>query len=256
MRELFRIMWRIFIFLAALCALPAYIAHAQGRDSRVLEQFYSPETVYVINGVLGIQTAVQFGEGERIENIAIGDGSNWQVTPNKRADILFIKPMAAKKVTNLTVVTSKRTYLFELSSLNQKALPLFTMRFTYPPEPEEPTVLDITAIPPEALSEANAVATPQINHSWAKSGKQELWPSEIFDDGTLTYLKWPRTVTPPAIYAISADGNESLVNQLVQNDYFIIDYVPSSLMLRLGKAKARLDRRYDGGAAPNPAGGS
>ena len=72
----------------------------------------------------------------------------------------------------------------------------------------------------------------------------------------MTYLKWPRTVTPPAIYAISADGNESLVNQLVQNDYFIIDYVPSSLMLRLGKAKARLDRRYDGGTAPSPAGGS
>ena len=172
MRELFKIMWRIFIFLAALCVLPAHAAYAQGRDSRVLEQFYSPETVYVINGILEIQTAVQFGEGERIENIAIGDGSNWQVTPNKRADILFIKPMASKKITNLTVVTSKRTYLFELSSLNQKASPLFTMRFTYPPEPADPTVLDITAIPPEALSEANAVATPQINHSWPRAASR------------------------------------------------------------------------------------
>jgi hypothetical protein len=38
------------------------------------------------------------------------------------------------------------------------------------------------------------------------------------------------------------DGTESLVNQLSQNDYFVIDFVPSAIMLRLGKAKARLDR--------------
>lgn len=248
-------MWRMLIFVAASCGCLTQPASAQVRDNRVVEQFYSPETVYIINGVLGIQTAVQFGENERIENIAIGDGSNWQVTPNKRADILFIKPMTAKKVTNLTVVTSKRTYLFELTSLNQKASPLFTLRFTYPPEPEELAVPEGLSIPPEALSETNAVVEPKINHSWAKSGKSELWPSEIFDDGTLTYIRWPKTTTPPAIYSISVDGREALVNQLVQNDYFIIDYVPSSIMLRLGKAKARLDRRYDGVVTPSEKGG-
>jgi len=58
----------------------------------------------------------------------------------------------------------------------------------------------------------------------------------------LTYLRWPKAVSPPAIYSISADGTESLVNQLAQNDYFVIDFVPSALMLRLGKARARLDR--------------
>lgn len=249
-------MWRMVVLFVASWALMAASANAQARDNRVIERLYSPETVYVINGILGIQTAVQFGEGERIENIAIGDGSNWQVTPNKRADLLFIKPMATKKITNLTVVTSKRTYLFELTSLDQKASPLFTLRFTYPPEPEETGILDIADIPPEALSEANAVEAPRINADWAKSGKQQLWPSEIFDDGTLTYLKWPKTATPPAIYAIGADGTESLVNQLVQNDYFIIDYVPSALMLRLGKAKARLDRQYDGNSAASASGGA
>lgn len=244
-------MWRVLILIAASCTLLAQASVAQMRDSRVVEQFYSPETVYIINGILGIQTAVQFGAGEQIENIAIGDGSNWQVTPNKRADMLFIKPMAAKKVTNLTVVTSRRTYLFELNSIDQKARPLFTLRFTYPPDPVEPVGPESITIPPEAMSESNAVVEPKMNFSWAKSGKQELWPSEIFDDGTLTYLRWPKEVIPPAIYAINAEGHEALVNQLVQNDYFIIDYVPSALMLRLGKAKARLDRQYDGGAAPS-----
>jgi type IV secretion system protein VirB9 len=237
-------MWRnlALLLLAALFGVQG-ASSMQARDSRVLERFYSPETVYAITGITGIQTAVLFGEEERIENIAIGDGSNWQVTPNKRANILFIKPIAIKKVTNLTIVTNRRTYLFELNSMDQKAARMYTLRFIYPPDPVQPELPDLTKIPPEAMSESNAVPAPKINFSWTKSGKAKLWPSEIFDDGTLTYLRWPKAVSPPAIYSIGADGTESLVNQLVQNDYFVIDFVPSALMLRLGKAKARLDRQ-------------
>jgi type IV secretion system protein VirB9 len=231
------------VFLLLTTVFTAQVAAMQDRDSRVLERYYSPETVYPIPAIMGIQTAIIFGEEERIENIAIGDGANWQVTPNKRANILFIKPMATKKLTNLTVVTNRRSYLFELNSANQKASPIFTLRFIYPPEPVEPEIPDLTKIPAEAMSESNAVRAPKINFKWVKSGKEKLWPSEVFDDGTLTYLRWPKDVSPPAIYAIGADGTESLVNQLVQNDYFVVDFVPSALMLRLGKAKARIDRQ-------------
>lgn len=234
------------VFLMALLVFVAFGLQPsfamQSADSRVVERHYSPETVYPIAGVMGIQTAILFGEEERIENIAVGDGSNWQITPNKRANILFIKPIATKKVTNLTVVTDRRTYLFELNSTNPKAVPIYTMRFIYPPDPVVSEVPDLTGLPPEALSETATDPSPKINLSWAKSGKESLWPSEIFDDGTLTYLRWPKAVSPPAIYSISADGTESLVNQLAQNDYFVIDFVPSALMLRLGKARARLDR--------------
>ena len=231
----------IILALAFLFASQSAVAQ-QANDNRVVERHYSAATVYRIAGVMGIQTAVLFGEEERIENIAIGDGSNWQVTPNKRSNILFIKPIATKKVTNLTIVTDRRTYLFELNSVDQKAVPIYTLRFIYPPDPVEPEFPDLTAIPPEAISDTPAVAPSNLKVSWSKSGKANLWPSEIFDDGTLTYLRWPKTVSPPAIYSIGVDGTESLVNQLAQNDYFVIDFVPSAIMLRLGKAKARLDR--------------
>lgn len=229
------------VLVAALMSVQPSLA-MQASDSRVLERFYSPEMVYRISGVMGIQTAVLFGEEERIENIAVGDGSNWQITPNKRSNILFIKPIATKKVTNLTVVTNRRTYLFELTSMDQRAIPIYTLRFSYPPDPMELDAPDLTAIPPEAVSDSGSPQSPKINFSWSKSGKPKLWPSEIFDDGTLTYLRWPKDVSPPAIYSIGADGAEGLVNQLAQNDYFVIDFVPSAIMLRLGKAKARLDR--------------
>lgn len=230
------------IYVMAMLSLGQPSIAQQASDSRVVERHYSPATVYRIAGVMGIQTAILFGEEERIENIAIGDGSNWQVTPNKRANILFIKPIATKKVTNLTIVTDRRTYLFELNSVDQKAVPIYTLRFIYPPEPVEPEVPDLTAIPPEAISDSRANQAPALDVSWSKSGKASLWPSEIFDDGVLTYLRWPKEVSPPAIYSIGVDGTESLVNQLSQNDYFVIDFVPSAIMLRLGKARARLDR--------------
>ncbi|MVZ98243.1 type VI secretion protein [Sphingorhabdus sp. IMCC26285] len=233
----FNIIWALAIIFAGQQTIAQ-----QASDNRVVERYYSAATVYRIAGVMGIQTAVLFGEEERIENIAIGDGSNWQVTPNKRSNILFIKPIATKKVTNLTIVTDRRTYLFELNSVDQKAVPIYTLRFIYPPDPVDPDLPDLTAIPPEAISDSPAVQPSNLKVSWSKSGKSNLWPSEIFDDGTLTYLRWPKTVTPPAIFSIGVDGTESLVNQLAQNDYFVIDFVPSAIMLRLGKAKARLDR--------------
>ncbi len=39
---------------------------------------------------------IEFGHGERIENVAVGDSSAWQVTPNKRANLLFLKPLFGK----------------------------------------------------------------------------------------------------------------------------------------------------------------
>jgi hypothetical protein len=38
----------------------------------------------------------------------------WQITPNRRASLLFVKPLPGAHRTNMTVVTDKRTYLFDL----------------------------------------------------------------------------------------------------------------------------------------------
>ena len=46
-----------------------------------------------IEGRPNVQATIDFGEDEHIENVAIGDSSAWQVTPNKRANLLFVKPL-------------------------------------------------------------------------------------------------------------------------------------------------------------------
>ena len=76
----------------------------------------SPNTpiIGVGEGKPKVQATIRFAEDESIENVAIGDSNAWQVTPNKRANLLFVKPLLTRVSTNMTVVIDKRTYLFDL----------------------------------------------------------------------------------------------------------------------------------------------
>ena len=112
---------------ASLLAAPA-----AAQDSRLVERMYDPAEVVRIDGRTKVQATVAFADDERIENVAIGDSEAWQVTPNKRANLLFIKPLSPTARTNMTVVTDRRTYLFDLVA-SPRAQPLYVLRFAYPP---------------------------------------------------------------------------------------------------------------------------
>ena len=87
-----------------------------------------------ILGKAGIQSTIEFADDERIENVAVGDSSAWQITPNRRASLLFVKPTTAHSRTNMTVVTDKRTYMFDLVSGEKSAAPVYALKFSYPNE--------------------------------------------------------------------------------------------------------------------------
>ena len=97
------------LFAALLAGSLALEAPALADDPRLVEQLYNPDQVVSIEGRTNIQTTIRFGEDERIENVAIGDSTAWQVTPNKRANLLFVKPLSEKAKTNMTVVTDRHT---------------------------------------------------------------------------------------------------------------------------------------------------
>jgi type IV secretion system protein VirB9 len=65
----------------------------------------------------------------------------------------------------------------------------------------------------------------------------------IWDDGQKTFLDWPENVEAPAIFAIDAAGNESLVNSYYRDGRFVIDAVYSRLLFRLDRLTARADRK-------------
>jgi len=223
--------------MVASLALVAAATPLHASDERLLEVRYDESRVYRVEGKPKVQATIRFGEDETIENVAIGDSNAWQVTPNKRANLLFVKPLMAKVSTNMTVVTDKRTYLFDLVA-SPSAQPLYVLSFTYPDAPK-PTVdpsaqlAEQTAAPPEPVTDPAL-----LNFAWEKSGDRKLLPENIFDDGEAVFLSWPEGRPVPAILITNAEGDEGPVNFTVRGTTIVIDGVPSQLVLRSGKDKA------------------
>lgn len=210
-------------------------------DPRVASQFYSAGKVVTVHGGTGIQSTIAFGPDKRIENVAVGNSLAWQVTPNRRADLLFIKPLSAAARTNMTVVTDQRTYLFDLIS-GGRASAVYLLRFSYPDQPKKPVVVTAAA---EAPVQAVAIAASRpdpalLNFAWTAGGTRALLPSRTFDDGRSTYLAWPSDASLPAILVREANGIEGPVNYTVQGEYIVIEGVPGQLVLRSGKKMATL----------------
>lgn len=216
-------------------------------DARLVERLYDPAAVVKIEGKTKVQATIQFGEDESIENVAIGDSSAWQVTPNKRANLLFVKPLEATASTNMTVVTNKRTYLFDLVA-NPRARPLYVLKFTYPDEPEKAPETQLAAVvetasPAEmaAATDPYAVVDPaELNFAWSAKGNRTLLPARTYDDGTATFLSWPAGQPVPAILVKDAEGTEGPVNFTVRGDVIVVDGVPREIVLRSGKEAATL----------------
>jgi type IV secretion system protein VirB9 len=234
-----------FLLLAALVATPAF-----AKDPRIATRLYNPTDIVTVHGHTGIQSTIEFGDDEHIDNIAIGDSASWQVTPNKHASIVFVKPMMPTAHTNMTVVTDRRTYLFDLVA-TPVGTPLYVMHFTYPPEPKPVVAIAPPPAPVEPapqVAEKAPEATPaDLHFDWATNGSKQILPMRAFDDGKSTWLAWPKDASMPAILQREPDGQEGPVNYRVQGDYVVVDGVPPQLVLRQGKLVATLT------PAPHPA---
>ena len=230
--------------VALALALLAMAQPVYAQDRRLVELPYDEREVYQLTGRVKVQATIRFAEDESIENVAIGDSAAWQVTPNKRANLLFVKPLAPRAATNMTVVTSKRTYLFDLIA-SPGARPLYVMSFSYPEEiAPAPQLADArTTEEQAAASDPYAVLDPAaLNFAWSGSGEMALLPVRTFDDGDSVFLDWPAGRSVPAILTVDHEGVEGPVNYTVRGDMLIVDGVPGQLILRSGEDKAVLVR--------------
>jgi type IV secretion system protein VirB9 len=234
--------------LAATAGLALSLAAAPAlADERLVQHAYAENEVVRIDGRTGVQATIAFGKNEAIENVAVGDSQTWQITPNKRADLLFVKPLAAGARTNMTVVTNRHTYFFDLVA-SPKSRPLYMLRFTYKDEPAEaaPGAPQTASLDPDeqALAAGDPAALPTdpaaLNFEWKRVGAAKLLPARIYDDGNSTYLLWPEKSSVPAILVTNEKGDEGPVNYAVRGAMIVLDEVPDNIILRSGKASAEL----------------
>ena len=159
---------------------------------------------------------------------------------------IFLKPINNDAMTNMTVITNKRMYFFEMhaeeaSGISDEDLAFMT-KFVYP-ESLESHVKNYDADDAPDLSQPNL-----YNFRYTISGPpSEIEPIMIFDDGEFTYFKF-REVNGelPAFFLVDFQGNESIINYRVANDYLIVERVSGKFTLRSGhKVLCVFNESYD-----------
>jgi type IV secretion system protein VirB9 len=199
-------------------------------DSRVRVTSYVADVVYRLRGYVGYQIDLEFEPGETFTSLGAGDLEG--LTFAAQANHLFLKPRASGFDTNLTVLTSRRTYHFDYGVTARRPDPdgqdvIYVLRFTYPPAPA-----------PEAdavgRSLAAAAAVPHNLEYWYR-GSPALKPIAAWDDGVHTHLRFGAQQELPAVFLRNEDGSESLVNSSIDAGDVVLHRVSRRLILRRGR---------------------
>lgn len=192
-------------------------------DPHIQSILYSPDEVVLLRGALGWQIMLEFSPDERIENVSIGDALAWQVTPNKKARNLFLKPLGKNASTNMTVVTDKRRYSFSLETAPRQRTTPWVVRFEYPREIVE------------AIEEPLPPPPRPLNFAYTLAGDPSLRPSRVWDDGLMTYFEFSPEKVIPAIFAGVPRKSESLVNSVTRGRVVIVQQTSGIFTLRSGE---------------------
>lgn len=230
-----------FLFLIFFAFTQTTLAVREARptpiDARIRVMVYNPDDVFKFIGYYGFQASIELARGEEIVSISLGDTTSWQIVPS--GNRIFIKPIEQDATTNMTLITNKRTYFFELyaeeASDIQDPNMVFNVRFIYPDEDEEDHLRTYTT----AAGGPDLTHPEKYNFNYSISGSEEIAPIKIFDDGEFTYLQFrDKNAELPAIFAVDEDLRESMVNYRLAPDnqaMVIIEHVFAKLSIRHGK---------------------
>lgn len=204
-------------------------------DPRLRVISYNPNDVFKFIGHYGYQSNIEFSEGEIVENITMGDTVAWQIVP--AGNRVFLKPMEPNATTNMTLLTNKRTYYFELHADEAKDISdsniAFNVRFIYPDENDTNSAIMSFATSDNGIEFANK---EKLNYKYTISGAELVAPIKIFDDGEFTYFEFrDKNAEIPAFFLVNSAGREEIINYRVKGNYVIVERVASRYTLRSGR---------------------
>ena len=207
-----------------------------GSEKRFRAYIYNPNEVYRYVGHYLSQTYIEFEEGEIIDTISMGDTTAWNITT--MANKLFLKPIGDYPTTNMTIISNKRTYHFELDAVETPALlyddVLFYIKFQYPEDSNKNIVIFNTSQTRDDKPDLRNLEKYNFNYEF--SGSQNIAPVKVFDDGEFTYLEFRNQNSEvPAIFYVDSSGYEGIVNFRVVDNYIVIEQTASLFTLRSGK---------------------
>lgn len=237
-----------FILISVFSAYAIRESRPTAIDSRIRVIVYSPDDVFKFTGYYGYQASIELSQGEEVASISMGDTTSWQIVPS--GSRIFLKPIESDATTNMTLITNKRTYFFELYAEEAEDIRdpnmVFNVRFLYPDEEEGDSIRSFT----REVSGPDLNRPEKYNFHYSISGHEDIAPIKVFDDGEFTYLQFrDKNSEIPSIFAVDEELRESMVNyrlNLEMGNTVVIEQVFKKLSIRSGKKIACLfNEAYD-----------
>lgn len=210
------------LFIVSILAALSGIVHAEP-DARISTEIYDKNRVYNIYTQVGRATLIQFEEDESLvispsSVLGIGDADDWDL--GVRGSSLVVKPWKKKPITNMVIVTNKRSYAFELQPRPELVSGTYIQRFRYLDTEEAKAAAEAAAIAKRVQITAAAKGEKTVvNTDYAWRGENELLkPTGAYDDGRFTRLIYDNAAEMPVFFKVLPDGSEALVNSNVEPD--------------------------------------
>jgi type IV secretion system protein VirB9 len=206
-----------------------------GSEKKFRSYIYNPNEVYRYIGHYTYQGFIEFEAGESISTISMGNPTLWMF--EHLDNRLFLKPIGEdNSETNMTIITNKRIYHFELAAKEAKGINdqdlIFVAKFSYP-EDQDKNILE--------FAKSNKSDAPDLrdlsiyNFDYQYVGDNNITPLRVFDNNKFTYFQFSsKNGEIPAIFTIDSSGYESLINFRSTGDYIIVEQIAPQFILRSG----------------------
>lgn len=258
----------IYLFFLAAMFSPAYALEqpAPGaHDYRVRVADFKDGQVYKITGFFGFTATISLNPDEAVVKL-VGFDLGWKVEAFAQNKVV-IQPKIENADSNLTIITTKRVYYFDLTvrpfpkekfkSQAKDPEQIYGLMFNYPDDDAKYAALiaarnEVTAKLKAAqdalavlqaeqarkLEEAkNAPSNNPKNYDYSYQGSESIRPNEVWDDGTFTYFRFFAQQDLPAFFVVNEDGSEAIVNKFIDGeggDVVVVQRVAKEFVLRLG----------------------
>jgi type IV secretion system protein VirB9 len=173
---------------------------------------------------------LMFDPKERVQQVTVGDSGAYQVTVPSSADAIFVRSLRPGTSTTMSVRTDRQNYEFFLDSNAGEQAPYVVQIRSG--DQQVAKVSPPTALPPTFAGPGR----------YKVSGDRSLKPVTVSDDGLRTYIQWSPSQPMPAVFGVSSDGNEEMVDGFMRSGTFTIDRVFERLVFRLDKVKTSATR--------------
>lgn len=213
-------------------------------DPRVCDVKYDPNEVTDVVSIMGDTMSIRFGKNERITNVTPSDAAHLKVFITEGSNMLWLKGALAMSPQPISVRTmtedntprdyalrwtalpdTKPTHDVSLASTNDVEVTevphvqniCYLIRYNYPTEVSAAQVAAWRKKKAKEAAEAQDIALHKAesdrghNMHYVAQGDASIGPTEIYDDGYTTTLRFPGNLRIPTIFKRDPEGTDAEV---------------------------------------------